>query len=294
MPCDHGESGEVKVMWVVAALLAVAALRASATSCTEARTRCAYRTGCGYALNNYMYLCSEVLSEPTSVCPKPCEHALIALTSTEEGKELMNCECEDKYCEEAKQRIDVCRSQVLRGAANATSSCRLSQLICLADAQCSTALSYYRQLCRSMYRGRKCSNRCLNSIEILKKQDKAAALTECRCDGDEDFDCPRMQSNLARLCFHKHQKNHTRPHKKTPHEETLSAAGLLRASRWTVYFCLFYRLVYTYPDRAVDASAHGRVRGRRYKYGGAGGPVTNAALDACRRCNSAFYRHSPV
>lgn len=79
-----------QVMWVVAALLVVATLRANATSCTEAQTRCAYRTGCGYALNNYMYLCSEVLSEPTTTCPKPCEHALIALTSTEEGKELMN------------------------------------------------------------------------------------------------------------------------------------------------------------------------------------------------------------
>lgn len=105
----------------------------------------------------------------------------------------------------------MCRPQVLKGAANATSSCRLSQLICLADAQCATALRYYDELCRSMYRrGRKCSNKCLNSIEILRKQEKAAALTECRCDGNEDYDCPRMQNNLQRLCFHK--KNHRKGH----------------------------------------------------------------------------------
>ncbi|KPJ03417.1 Growth arrest-specific protein 1 [Papilio xuthus] len=233
-------TGRIYVMWAVATLLAVYTLRATAISCTEARTRCAYRTGCGFALNNYMYLCGDVLSEPTSVCPKPCEHALIALTTAEEGKELMNCQCEDEYCEEAKQRIEVCRSQVVKGAANATSSCRLSQMICLADAQCSTALSYYRQLCRSMYRGRKCSNRCLNSIKILKKQEKAAALTECRCDGDEDFDCPRMQSNLARLCFHKHQKNHTSTHKKAPHETNTSTATSLQFSTFLLFICFVY------------------------------------------------------
>lgn len=76
-------------MWHVAALLAVAAVVA-ATPCEEARMRCAYRTGCGAALSNYMYLCNEVLSEPTTVCPKACGHALIALMSTEEGKALMN------------------------------------------------------------------------------------------------------------------------------------------------------------------------------------------------------------
>lgn len=134
---------------------------------------------------------------------------------------LLQCECEDKYCLEAKQKIDVCRPLVLRGAANATSSCSLSQLICLADAQCATALEYYHRLCRSMFRGRKCSNKCLNSIEILRKQDKAAALTACTCDGN-DYDCPRMQNNLARLCYHKmknHTKNHDRHgerHKKPP------------------------------------------------------------------------------
>lgn len=126
---------------------------------------------------------------------------------------LLQCECEDDYCLEAKQRIDICRPQVLAGAANATSSCSLSQLICLADAQCATALQYYNQLCRSMFRGRKCSNKCLNSIEILRKQEKAAALTACQCDGNEDYDCARMQNNLARLCFHKH-RNHTKSHER--------------------------------------------------------------------------------
>lgn len=136
---------------------------------------------------------------------------------------LFQCECEDdEYCMEAKSRIDICRSEVIRGAANATSSCTLSQLICIADAQCSTALAYYHQFCRSMFRGRKCSNKCLNSIEILRKQEKAAALTVCQCDGNEDYDCPQMQSNLERLCFHKkgHRGNHGHEkHKNVPKEQ---------------------------------------------------------------------------
>ncbi|KAG7301417.1 hypothetical protein JYU34_014364 [Plutella xylostella] len=197
-------------MWAHAVVLAAAVAAAAGAACTEARLRCSYRQGCGTALNNYLMLCSDVMSEPTDQCPEPCQHALIALTSTEEGKELMNCKCEDAYCSETKQRMEVCRPQVLRGAANATASCRLSQLICLADAQCATALDYYHRLCRSMYQGRKCSNKCMNSIEILRKQEKAAALTACRCDGYENYDCPRMQSNLQRLCFHKHKKNHSR------------------------------------------------------------------------------------
>ena len=154
---------------------------------------------------------------------------------------LLQCECEDEYCLEAKQRIDICRPQVLKGAANATSSCSLSQLICQADAQCATALQYYLRLCRSMFRGRKCSNKCLNSIEILRKQEKAAALTACQCDGN-DYDCPRMQNNLARLCYHK-MKNHTKNHdrhaerernKKRPVEDVpptpVSAANFVRLS----------------------------------------------------------------
>ncbi|XP_073953714.1 growth arrest-specific protein 1-like [Choristoneura fumiferana] len=233
-------------MWQLAALLAALAASVAGTPCFEARTRCAYRTGCGAALNNYMMLCNDVLTEPTSVCPKPCEHALIALTSTEEGKELMKCECEDEYCLEAKSRIDVCRPSVLRATANATMSCRLSQLICSADAQCATALSYYHRLCRAMYRGRKCSHKCLNSIEILRKQDKAAALTGCHCDGNEEYDCPRMQNNLARLCFHKKLDNGDKINKtQPPHVVMTGSSSFTSVSKAVLLSAFFYITFYS-------------------------------------------------
>ena len=59
--------------------------------CDEARLKCAYRNGCGMALQNYMIGCSTVIQGPgVSVCPEHCQHSLIALTSTEEGQQLMN------------------------------------------------------------------------------------------------------------------------------------------------------------------------------------------------------------
>lgn len=101
--------------------------------------------------------------------------------------------------------MEVCRPQVLRASQNETVSCRVSQLICAADALCSTALEYYRRFCRSMFHGKKCSHRCLNSINILRRQEKAAKLATCQCDGLEDYDCPRVQANMARLCFHNYK-----------------------------------------------------------------------------------------
>ncbi|GBP64231.1 Growth arrest-specific protein 1 [Eumeta japonica] len=153
----------------------------------------------------------EVLSPTVWIKNIMADYKCLLLGPPRRSVHLPVCDCEDEYyCINAKERIDVCRPYVLRGAANATASCRLSQLICAADAQCATALDYYHRLCRAMYQGRKCSHKCLNSIEILRKQEKAAALTACKCDGHEDYDCPRMQSNLARLCFRKHKKIHNK------------------------------------------------------------------------------------
>lgn len=78
--------------------MAVAALAGAATTtigngplpCEDARMKCAYRSGCGMAIQNYMVGCSAVLQGPdVDYCPEICQHSLIALTSTEEGKALM-------------------------------------------------------------------------------------------------------------------------------------------------------------------------------------------------------------
>lgn len=64
----------------------------TSTSCDDARMKCVYRVGCSTALRNYMIDCSSVLhaEPPLTHCPEACQLALITLTSTDEGKQLMN------------------------------------------------------------------------------------------------------------------------------------------------------------------------------------------------------------
>lgn len=95
-------------------------------------------------------------------------------------------------------------------------SCTVAHWICAADIECSTALEYYNRYCKSMFHGKKCTHRCLNSISILRRQEKAAKLNTCKCDGEENFDCKRIQSNMAKLCFHR---------KEVPPSSTTEPAG---------------------------------------------------------------------
>lgn len=84
---------------------------------------------------------------------------------------LFQCECTDEMCRETKERVEVCRPHVTRATRNESIvSCRVAEWICHADGVCSTALDYYHHYCRSMFQGRKCSNRCKNSISILRRQ----------------------------------------------------------------------------------------------------------------------------
>jgi growth arrest-specific protein 1 len=198
-------------MFPLLAMAVCCVLRVVATSsCEEARLKCAYRTGCGMALQNYIVGCSGVLRGASTSCPESCQLALIALTSTEEGKDLMTCACADEFCEDTKRKVEICRPHVLVATRNGTIvSCRTAQWICAADALCSTALDYYNRYCRAMFQGKKCTHRCNNSISILRRQEKAAKLNSCRCDGHEEYDCPRIHTNMARLCFHKESPDHT-------------------------------------------------------------------------------------
>lgn len=184
-------------------------------TCEVARLKCAYRVGCGMALQNYMIGCSDVMTGSTKKCSDHCRNSLIALTSTEEGEALMKCKCSDAFCMDAKRRIDICRPAVQRATNNTAVSCSVAQWICLADPVCSTALDYYNQFCRSMFAGKKCTLRCKNSISILRRQEKAAKLSSCVCDGSEDYDCPAILNNMERLCFH-HQRPPPVPHTTTP------------------------------------------------------------------------------
>ena len=74
------------------------------------------------------------------------------------------CNCDaDSDCEVAKEKIEACRDSVTYATRNDTIvSCTEARWICLADAECGKALEYYHLFCRSMFRGKGCSERCKN------------------------------------------------------------------------------------------------------------------------------------
>ncbi|KAK7584302.1 hypothetical protein V9T40_005265 [Parthenolecanium corni] len=178
---------------------------ATGIPCESANQQCSFRTGCSMALQEYVRSCSIMLHrspDSSVICPEVCKNALIALTSTDEGRDLMTCECTEKYCKEAKRSVEVCRPHVMNAVRkDAIVTCEVAQLICQADATCAKALEYYNAYCRSVFVGRKCSARCKNSIAILRKQEKSAKLDSCRCTGREDYNCVQIRMNTARLCF---------------------------------------------------------------------------------------------
>ena len=54
-----------------------------------------------------------------------------------------------------------------------------------------------------MFRGQQCSDRCKNSLAILRRQEKATKLRQCECTQDEmlgDFYCTDIKRNMEELC----------------------------------------------------------------------------------------------
>ncbi|KAL1463688.1 hypothetical protein WDU94_015419 [Cyamophila willieti] len=107
-------------------------------------------------------------------------------------------------CRRAKRNVEVCKPYVLKATrSESIVSCEVARSICEADTTCYAALAFYHRYCKLMFEGKKCSHRCKNSINILRRQQNAAKLETCKCSGREEYDCPLMKTNMARLCFPK-------------------------------------------------------------------------------------------
>ena len=89
-----------------------------------------------------------------------------------------NCYKENSsFCERSKASVAPCQEEVeLATRPDTIVSCSSAQWICAADPLCSTALDYYNRFCRAMFRGKKCTKRCHNSISILRRQKAAKKL----------------------------------------------------------------------------------------------------------------------
>jgi len=170
--------------------------------CEDVRMRCAMGLGCSTALQHYFAKCDRILQTDSTTCPESCLYALVALTSTEDGKRMMDCKCRDRYCEEMKARVEVCRPFVLEASKNETVvPCELAHWVCMVDPVCTAALGYYQTYCRRMLVGVACTERCLNSVEILRRQEKAAKMNRCRCTGRSAVECLRNKERMVRLCY---------------------------------------------------------------------------------------------
>lgn len=156
-------------------------------------------------MKSYLIECDPLIQNRTQDCTEGCKNTLIGLTSTPEGQKLMTCDCEDDRCRRTKIHLETCRRQVLYATRNDTVvSCSEARWICMSDAECGKALEYYHHLCRAMFKGKRCTERCKNSLSILSRQDKAAKLSQCECRENEtidEFQCRDIQVNMARLCF---------------------------------------------------------------------------------------------
>jgi len=175
-------------------------------SCNHASLACTYRAGCGAALHQYRGVCGDLVGGLTNTCSTHCRLALIALISTKEGERLMQCTCDDNSCILQKTRVEPCRSEVTWNIAPGTVvSCSVATWICSADPLCSTSLHYYNNNCKEMFRGSRCSKRCRNSLDILMRQKAADKLTNCYCDGTEEFECENIRENTNTLCLEKNK-----------------------------------------------------------------------------------------
>ena len=117
----------------------------------------------------------------------------------------MQCDCQgDKECQLARHQIESCRASVVYATRYDTVvSCTEAQWICMADAECAKALEYYNFNCKAMFRGKRCNQRCKNSMAILSRQAQAMKLADCRCEYNErigNFYCSDIKRNMAQLC----------------------------------------------------------------------------------------------
>lgn len=101
-----------------------------------------------------------------------------------------------------KSRVEVCRPLVVEASKNnSIVSCELAQWICMVDPVCSSALNYYDTYCKRVLSGSPCTERCLNSVEILRRQEKAHKMNRCWCAGQTAAQCLREKERMVRLCY---------------------------------------------------------------------------------------------
>jgi len=174
-------------------------------SCRNVQMQCNYRSGCGSTLQSFIFECDDLINNRTNHCSTRCKNTLVGLMSTQEGQKMINCDCQGHLdCLMARRQIESCRASVVYATRfDTVVSCTEAQWICMADSECGKALEYYNFNCRAMFRGKRCNQRCKNSLRILSRQSQATKLADCRCEYNERIGnhyCSDIKRNMEQLC----------------------------------------------------------------------------------------------
>ncbi|XP_067933821.1 growth arrest-specific protein 1 homolog [Watersipora subatra] len=190
-----------------------------APTCLSARNRCTSRIGCSMALNNFYIACEQVKLGTVDHCTNLCMSAVISLVTVDDniGTDYITCDCVgNEDCLSWQNRIAGCSTAVLTALNSLDDeteiSCSLARMLCEADTQCWTALSYYEDNCQNLWArhspdGVECSEQCNNSVSILYRQTRATKLKNCLCDNTDpiidESTCIRMKYNTDTYCLRK-------------------------------------------------------------------------------------------
>ncbi|KAF6040605.1 GAS1 [Bugula neritina] len=206
--------------FLLALTLLVTGVFGEAPNCMDARNKCISRIGCSMALNNFQIACEKVQLGLVDQCTDQCMRAVVSLVTVDSniGTDYLTCNCEgNKDCDLWKRRVETCSADVFRALESLDNeeviSCSLARMLCDADTQCWTALSYYEKFCSNLWilhtteheKTLDCSPKCNNSLAILYKQTRAAKLKNCVCDDADPYvdekTCIRMRYNTQKSCF---------------------------------------------------------------------------------------------
>ena len=116
-----------------------------------------------------------------------------------------------------------------------------------------------------MFKGKGCSDRCMNSIKILQRQKAASKLENCYCQGNEDgYDCQTIKTNMQELCFNQIHEietneidvdNDDNPFKKKTNSS--AASGIIaKLHRFLLIFSLFATIFFKMIQTSFETMIH--------------------------------------
>ncbi|XP_064486153.1 uncharacterized protein LOC135398698 [Ornithodoros turicata] len=190
-------------------LLLISTASSSKLLCEDVQLACISRLPCSMALHGHRLDCKHELSGRTpGQCSVPCRQSLISLASTEEGFDLLKCDCgTDAFCKALDHRVSTCwwqRPPCSRDNLSPRPSCSRLVSYCVGDAVCASAWDYYRRFCHEVLDGGsdKCHARCKNSVSVLLRMEQTHRLLDCVCDSAVSRNvCARELNKVRTLCF---------------------------------------------------------------------------------------------